>query len=83
MRNISRYKNLIAMKKVLILMCYHLGLWGFMGFLVTLLFGFFACCTNMSSVTFYILLVLFAIIGITTTAYCIIKKCKKTDFMSS
>ena len=81
-RNINYYKNLVMMNKVFVLMCYYLGLWGFTGFLVTLIIGFVACCTNMPTVTYYILLGMFAIIGISATVYCIFKKCKKTDFVS-
>ncbi len=67
------------MKKVFVLICYHLGLWGFVGFVITLIIGFIACCANLSVTTFYVLLVAFATIAITVTTYCIIRKCKKDD----
>lgn len=69
-----------SMKKVLVLICYHLGLWGILGFFATLILGFIACCTNLSEVIFYVLLGIFAVIGVSATTYCISKSCTKSDF---
>jgi len=65
------------MKKALGLLCYHLGLWGILGFFATLLFGFIACCANLSENVFYTSLVIFAIIAITATILCVTRGCKK------
>ncbi|MEN8116408.1 MAG: hypothetical protein ABFS16_05485 [Bacteroidota bacterium] len=65
------------MKRAFALICCHLGLWGFLGFLVTLLFGFLACCAKVSTNVFYISLAVFAVIGITATTICVSRGCKK------
>ncbi len=65
------------MKKIPGLLCYHLGLWGILGFFITLLFGFIACCANLSENVFFTSLFIFAIIGITATILCVTRGCKK------
>jgi hypothetical protein len=65
------------MKKILVLVCYHLGLWGFLGFVITLLIGFIVCCANLSSEFFYTALVIFAVIAALAITYCIMRKCSK------
>lgn len=67
------------MKRTLSLICYHLGLWGILGFFVTLLFGFIACCANLSENVFYIALIAFAALGITATTLCVVKGCRKNE----
>ena len=66
------------MKRFMLLTCYNLGLWGLLGFFATLLLGFLSCCANLSENTFYTLLIVFAAIGITSTAICVLKGCKKS-----
>lgn len=65
------------MKRVFGLMCYHLGLWGMLGFFVTLFFGFLACCANLPENIFYISLAVFAAVGITITTVCVTRGIKK------
>ena len=65
------------MKKELFLICYNLSIWGILGFFATLLFGFLACCANLSQNYFIGSLIAFAIIGITVTSICVSKGCKK------
>lgn len=67
------------MKKALALICYHLGVWGLLGFFATLIFGFIACCANLSENLFYTSLIIFAIIGFTATIICVTKGCKKVQ----
>ncbi len=69
-----------SMKKVLVLTCYHLGLWGILGFFATLVLGFIAYRTNLSETIFYLSLGIFAAIGIGVTTYCISRNCTKSDF---
>lgn len=64
------------MQRIVTLICYHLGLWGLLGFLATLVIGFIACCAGVSKPVFYILLGIFAIIGIACSARCILRNCK-------
>ena len=65
------------MKKVLVLICYNLGLWGILGFFATLLLGFLACCANLSEKLFYGFLIVFALSGLVTTIFCVSRGCKK------
>ncbi len=65
------------MNKIVTLICYNLGLWGILGFFVTILLGFLACCANLSSTVFYTALIVFAIIGLTSTTICVTRGCKK------
>lgn len=67
------------MKKALLLICYNLGLWGILGFFATLIFGFLACCANLSQNIFFGLLIAFALVGITVTTTCVVRGCKKTE----
>jgi uncharacterized membrane protein YiaA len=67
------------MKKEIFLLCYNLSLWGFLGFFVTLLFGFLACCANLSTKVFYVSLIIFAVLGITISLICVIRGCKKLN----
>ena len=64
------------MKKFLVLMCYHLGIWGFLGFLATLIIGFVACCANITKPVYFIILGSFAVIGITTSLICTSRRCR-------
>ncbi len=65
------------MNKIVTLICYNLGLWGILGFFVTILLGFLACCANLSSAVFYTALIVFAIIGLSTTTICVARGCRK------
>ncbi len=65
------------MKKVFVLICYNLGLWGILGFFATLILGFLACCANLSENVFYGLLIGFAVIGISASLVCVSRGCKK------
>ncbi|WP_167616395.1 hypothetical protein [Maribellus sediminis] len=65
------------MKKILVLICYNLGLWGMLGFFATLLLGFLSCCANLSANIFYGFLIAFAAIGLTATSICIYRGCNK------
>ncbi|MEN8116414.1 MAG: hypothetical protein ABFS16_05515 [Bacteroidota bacterium] len=64
------------MKKVLVLVCYNLGLWGILGFFATLFLGFLACCADLSQNVFYGSLIVFALVGIVASAVCVSKGCK-------
>jgi len=75
---VSLQKNKV-MKRPLSLICYYLGLWGILGFFVTLIFGFISCCANLSEDVFYISLIAFAALGITTTSLCVVKGCRKGE----
>lgn len=65
------------MKKIMLLICYNLGLWGLLGFFATLLLGFLSCCANLHENVFYTSLIIFAVVGLTSTAICVSKGCKK------
>ena len=65
------------MKKVLVLICYNLGLWGILGFFATLFLGFLSCCANLSENIFYAFLALYAVIGLAATTFCVWRGCKK------
>ena len=65
------------MKKLLVLLCYHLGLWGILGFFATLFLGFLSCCAHLSENIFYGFLIAFAVIGVVATTFCVSKGCKK------
>ena len=67
------------MKKTILLICYNLGMWGLLGFFATLIFGFIACCFNLTDKIFYISLFVFAITGIIISVICIIRGCKKKN----
>ncbi len=65
------------MNKIVTLTCYNLGLWGILGFFVTLILGFLSCCANLPIQIFYISLISFAAIGVTATTFCVFRGCKK------
>jgi len=67
------------MKKLFALVCYHLGLWGLLGFFATLIFGFLTCCANLPQNVFYISLIIFAALGISATSICVFRGCKKEN----
>lgn len=67
------------MKRAFVLICYHLGLWGILGFFATLFLGFLSCCANLPQNIFYGVLVAFAILGITVTAICVSRGCKRVQ----
>jgi len=63
------------MGKAIYLLGFYIGLWGIIGFLATIFFGFLACCMNIGPVIYYGILILFAITGIVSTAFCVTRKC--------
>jgi TctA family transporter len=65
------------MNKTFALICYHLGAWGFLGFLVTIILGIIAFYTNLSQNIFYGILIGFAAISVSITANCVYRECKK------
>lgn len=67
------------MKKVFVLICYNLGIWGIFGFFATLILGFLACCANLSQNVFYSALIVFAVIGLSATTICVTRECKKAQ----
>ncbi|HKJ77991.1 MAG TPA: hypothetical protein VKA10_00595 [Prolixibacteraceae bacterium] len=67
------------MPKVFALISYHLGIWGFLGFFATLIIGFIACCTNISEAVYYILLAIFAAVGIAVSVVCTTRKCRNKN----
>ena len=67
------------MNKVFILICYHLGFWGILGFLATLIFGFIACCTNLSQNNFFASLIIFAALGLIASTVCVARGCMRKE----
>jgi len=65
------------MKKILVLLCYNLGLWGILGFFATLFLGFLSCCTNLSEKFFFGFLIVFAVSGVVATTVCVSRGCNK------
>ncbi|MCK3683548.1 hypothetical protein [Maribellus sp. YY47] len=65
------------MKKIFVLTCYNLALWGILGFFATLLLGFLSCCAHLSENFFYGFLVIFALVGLIATSFCVSRGCKK------
>ncbi len=65
------------MGKVACLFCFYLGFWGILGFLLTIILGFLACCMNLDPIVFYGVLGLFAATGIVSTVVCVSRKCHK------
>ncbi len=65
------------MNKILFLTCFHLGICGFLGFLVTLLFGFLAYNVGFSINLFYIALIVFAAVAVTISVVCIVQCSRK------
>jgi len=66
------------MKKILVLICYNLGLWGILGFFATLFLGFLSCCANLPEKVFFIFLIIFAAIGLSATMICVARGCHKS-----
>lgn len=65
------------MKKVPVLFCFYLGIWGILGFIVTLFLGFISCCAKLSEPAFFILLGVFALMGIAASIICTWRSCSK------
>jgi hypothetical protein len=65
------------MNKAVIILCAHLGVWGFFGFLMTLILGVFASYAHLNESVFYGFLIAFAMIGIIESSICVYKECKK------
>lgn len=63
------------MGKAIYLLGFYIGLWGILGFLATILFGFIACCLNIDPLIYFTVLASFAAIGIVSIAICITRKC--------
>ena len=66
-------------KKAAVLSCFYLGIWGFIGFIITLLLGFFSCCLDLAPIVFYGALILYAIGAIAFTLY-LVWPTKNRDF---
>lgn len=66
------------MKKIFVLICYNLGLWGILGFFATLFLGFLACCANLPEKVFFIALIVFAAVGLSATFICVARGCHKS-----
>jgi len=65
------------MNKLFTLTCFYAGVWGVLGFLVTIILGALFCCAGWSH-TFYIpLLVLFALIGVVMIWRSVSKCCQR------
>ncbi len=67
------------MKRLFYITCFHASVWGILGFFITLLFGFLAAVAGLSVDLFYLALIAFAITGIITSVFCIIKCYKKSE----
>ena len=65
------------MKKALVLICFHLGLWGVLGFFATLLLGMASCYAHVPESVFLILLGIFAVVGISASVVCTMRRCAK------
>ena len=52
-------------------------MWGILGFFLTIIFGFLACCMSFDPMIYYGVLALFAAIGVVSTAVCVSRKCHK------
>lgn len=64
-------------EKVVFLFCFYLGLWGILGFFLTIVLGFLSCCMNLNPIIFYGVLALFAAVGIISTVVCVTHKYRK------
>lgn len=64
------------MKKIILLTCSYPGIWGFAGFLFTLIAGFLTCCANLTKSVFTFTLWGFALISIIAVGYCVSGICK-------
>jgi hypothetical protein len=70
------YKR-IAMKKIFVLSCFYLGLWGILGFFATILLGFLSCCAGISQELYFGALIAFALLAVSMTCRSVSKECKK------
>ena len=67
------------MKKIILLTCIYLGIWGFAGFLFTLTAGFLICCANLPKSVFTFTLWGFAVIAIIAVGYGVSGGCKRQE----
>lgn len=67
------------MKKTVGLACIYLGLWGFLGFVATIILGFLSCCAGLPEEIFFTALAVFAIVAIGMTCRSVSKQCKCRD----
>jgi hypothetical protein len=67
------------MKKIILLTCIYLGIWGFAGFLFTLLAGFLICCANLPKSVFTFALLIFAVFAIVAVGFCVSGVCKRHE----
>jgi len=67
------------MKKIILLTCIYLGVWGFAGFLFTLLAGFLICCANLPKSVFFFTLSIFGVLALIATALGVTRVCKKHE----
>jgi len=65
------------MNKLFTLTCFYAGVWGILGFLVTIILGALFCCAGWSHLYYIPLLVLFAFIGALMIWRSVYRCCKK------
>lgn len=63
------------MKKLMLLGCFYLGIWGFGGFILTLLLGFLSCCFGLSVTVYYGALIVYALVAVAMSASSVYKEC--------
>ncbi|RKD91870.1 hypothetical protein BC643_2238 [Mangrovibacterium diazotrophicum] len=65
------------MNKLFTLTCFYAGVWGILGFLVTIILGALFCCAGWSQAFYIPLLVLFALVGIAMIWRSVSKCCQQ------
>jgi len=68
-----------VMNKLFTLTCFYAGIWGVLGFLVTIVLGAVFCCAGWSPTLFIPLLVLFALIGLAMIWRSVYKCCHRLN----
>ena len=67
------------MKKTVGLTCFYLGLWGFIGFIATIILSFLSCCAGIPKEIYFVSLFLFALVAIVMTCRSVSKECKNKN----
>jgi hypothetical protein len=62
------------MKNLILLIVFYLGIWGILGFFVTIAFSFLACCFGLSEEFYVTSLVVFGILAVAFTTYSVVRK---------
>ncbi len=65
------------MKKAFVLIRFHLGVWGILGFFATLILGFLSCSMHIEESAYLILLGILSIVGISASVVCVMRSCAK------